>query len=164
MLVSSSPDFINVLAAVCLSRVYPFGISETRDKYQHPPFICQGLRQDRNLPYWMSPSTKGSLPHCRMRYVTWGHWGCLVSCVQRSIEVNGKWRRKTFCSCFKRASRIRCVAFSDFSLTFTPLNDWEWRWLSLFSGLSLSKYSETMTGSEKQRWLHCCSRKILDRV
>lgn len=69
--VSSTPQFINVLAAPCLSRVYPRCISESRDKYQHPPFICQGLRLDRKPLYWMSPSSVGSGPHSRMRYVTW---------------------------------------------------------------------------------------------
>ena len=40
-------------------------------QYQHPRFICQGLRLDRNPPHWMSPSPIGNGPHSRMRYVTW---------------------------------------------------------------------------------------------
>lgn len=69
-LVSSTSDFINVLAAPCLSGVYPHSISETRDKYQHLPFICQGLWLDRESSYWMSPSPIGNGPRSHMRYVT----------------------------------------------------------------------------------------------
>lgn len=128
--VSSTPDFINVLPAPRLSRVYPHRISDTRDKYQHPPFICQGLRLDRKK----NPSLNVTIPHRKRspqpdEICDMGHWGRHVSCVWRSVEVNGKWRRKTFCSSFKKASRIRCVAFCDFSLTFISLNGREWRWL-----------------------------------
>lgn len=66
--VSSTAD---VLATVHLSALHPFSISETRDKYQHPPFICQGLQPDRN-PLSLNvtiPHKKQS--HSQMRYVTW---------------------------------------------------------------------------------------------
>lgn len=46
------------------------GISETSDKYQHPPFICQGLQLDRNPPSLNVTIPIGSSPHSRMRYVT----------------------------------------------------------------------------------------------
>lgn len=48
-----------------------------RDKYQHPPLSVKDLQLDRipsphtNLLDWMSASSKGSVPHSRMRYVTW---------------------------------------------------------------------------------------------
>lgn len=37
----------NILSIVHLSALHPFNISETQDKYQHPPLICQGLQPDR---------------------------------------------------------------------------------------------------------------------
>lgn len=96
-----------------------------------PTFIFQGLQLDRTpprpTPYWMSASTKAKRSPQPDEICDMGRRGRCVSCVPRSTEVNGKWRRKTFCSSFKRASRIRRVALCDFSLTFiapSPPPDW----------------------------------------
>lgn len=55
-----------------------------------------------------------------------GRRGRRASCVRKSVEVNGKWRRKTFCSPSKRTGRIRRVAFrrlfSDFHFPEWPQN------------------------------------------
>lgn len=108
--VSSTAD---ILSIVHLSARHPFSTSETQDKYQHPPFICQGLQPDRIPP---PLSFNAAIPHKKRspqpdEICDMGRRGRRASCVRKSVEVNGKWRRKTFCSPSKRTGRIRRVAF-----------------------------------------------------